>query len=174
MKHLFKVLAVFAFVCLITSSYAQKTPKFGHIDSNVLLELMPEKDSAQIKLQRIADDIEKQFEAMKNEYNVKLEEYLALSQDDAVSDLVKQTNAEALQDLQVRIEKYQTKAQQNLEENRTELFKPIIEKAKTAISSVAKENGYTYVFDSGLGIILYSEPSDDILPLVKKKLGIEE
>jgi hypothetical protein len=35
---------------------------------------------------------------------------------------------------------------------------------------VAKENGYKYVLDASAGFILYSEPSDDILPQVKKKL----
>jgi outer membrane protein len=39
---------------------------------------------------------------------------------------------------------------------------------------VAKENGYTYVFNSAEGLILVAPPSDDILPLVKKKLGIKE
>jgi hypothetical protein len=37
---------------------------------------------------------------------------------------------------------------------------------------VAKENKYTYILNSIEDVVLYSEPSDDIMPLVKKKLGI--
>jgi len=37
---------------------------------------------------------------------------------------------------------------------------------------VAKENGYTHVFEAGT--LLVSPPSDDILPLVKKKMGIKD
>jgi hypothetical protein len=37
---------------------------------------------------------------------------------------------------------------------------------------VAKENKYTYIINSIEDIVLYSEPADDILSLVKKKLGI--
>jgi outer membrane protein len=51
-------------------------------------------------------------------------------------------------------------------------LKPIIDKAKKAIEDVAKENGYTYIFDSSVGVLLYYENSDDIMTLVKKKLGL--
>lgn len=47
-------------------------------------------------------------------------------------------------------------------------------KATNAIKEVAKENGFTYIFDMSSGAILFaSETSEDILPLVKKKLGIQ-
>ncbi|KAB2840859.1 MAG: OmpH family outer membrane protein, partial [Melioribacteraceae bacterium] len=39
-----------------------------------------------------------------------------------------------------------------------ELLKPIIEKAKSTISTVAKEGGYTYVFDSSPGTPLLYKP----------------
>ena len=47
-----------------------------------------------------------------------------------------------------------------------------IDKAKKAIEDVAKENNYNYVFDSGVGVLLYQRDSDDIMPMVKKKLGL--
>jgi Skp family chaperone for outer membrane proteins len=37
---------------------------------------------------------------------------------------------------------------------------------------VAKEKGYDYILDTGLGMVLYASDSEDILPLVKKKLGL--
>ena len=48
----------------------------------------------------------------------------------------------------------------------------MIEKARKAISEVAEENGYTYIFDAGVGILLYYDKGDNILPLVRAKLGI--
>ena len=46
-------------------------------------------------------------------------------------------------------------------------------KAKNAIQKVAKEKGYSYVFDTSVGALLYwPEDSDDLLPLVKKELGL--
>ena len=61
-----------------------------------------------------------------------------------------------------------------LQQKEAELFQPVMEKAQAAIEKVAKANGFTYVFDLGAGGLLYfSEQSVDILPLVKKELGIE-
>ncbi len=54
-----------------------------------------------------------------------------------------------------------------------ELLTPLINKAREAINEVAKENGYKYIFDSSLGVILFTDDTDDILPLVKKKLNIK-
>jgi len=38
---------------------------------------------------------------------------------------------------------------------------------------VAKENKYTFIINSIEDIMLYSEPTDDVMPLVKKKLNIQ-
>ena len=47
-------------------------------------------------------------------------------------------------------------------------------KAQNAIEAVAKANGFTYIFDiSAGGIVYFSDNSIDVLPLVKKELGIE-
>ena len=46
--------------------------------------------------------------------------------------------------------------------------------ALNAIKEVGKENGFTYVFDLSAGGILYfADNTEDILPLVKKKLGLQ-
>jgi len=39
------------------------------------------------------------------------------------------------------------------------------------VQAVAKENGYTYVLTKEA--LLVSPPAEDILPLVKKKLGLK-
>ena len=54
------------------------------------------------------------------------------------------------------------------------LLKPLLDRAEAAIKTVAKENGYSYIFDSSKGgAVLYSPESEDVLPLVKAKLGIK-
>jgi outer membrane protein len=46
---------------------------------------------------------------------------------------------------------------------------------RNAIQAVAKENGYTYVFDGspGVGVLLYADETTNITPLVKAKLNIQ-
>ena len=43
---------------------------------------------------------------------------------------------------------------------------------KEAIKQVARDGGYAYIFDTSMGATLYDEGGDDIMPLVKKKLGL--
>jgi len=75
-------------------------------------------------------------------------------------------------DLQGRMEAFQGSAQQAMSEKESELTAPIIDKAKVAVKAVAKDNGYSYIFNSTEGLLLYAEPNDDIMTLVKKKLGL--
>jgi outer membrane protein len=78
-----------------------------------------------------------------------------------------------LRDMHTRIQEFQEKAQEEARGKEQELLKPIIEKAKATISTVAKEGGYSYVFDSSPGTPLLHKPDgDNIMGAVKKKLGI--
>ena len=87
--------------------------------------------------------------------------------------MIRTTKEQELSELQQRIQSYQQNAQKTLQEKEAELLQPIIDRAKKAISDVAKENGYTYIFDSSAGTLLYQQDSDDIMSLVKKKLGLK-
>jgi len=171
MKHILSIIIVIAITGLAASVNAQKPLKIGHINSNDLLEIMPGIDTAEALLKDVATNIEKQFELMKSEYNTKLEEYMA--SEEKMTDLEKEMAAEELQDLQNRIDKFRTKAQENLDMQKEKIYSPILEKAQTAIDEVAEEYGFNYIFDTGYGILLYFDKGEDIMPLVKKKLGIE-
>lgn len=162
----------FIVLSLALSGNAQQKVKFGHLNSNDLLDAMPDKSDAQKKLQDYSKQLEDQLLAMQEELEKKYNEYL--EKKDNMTDLIKKSKEEELISLQQRIQTFQTNAQQELQKKEQELLKPIIDKAKKAIEDVCKENGYTYVFDTGTGALLYyPKDSDDILPLVKKKLGIK-
>jgi outer membrane protein len=89
-----------------------------------------------------------------------------------MSDLIRQTKEKEITDLQARIQAFQQSADQDLGAKQAQLFNPLIEKVKNAISTVGKANGYTYIFDIGTGALVYYEMGDNVLPLVKKELGI--
>ena len=92
---------------------------------------------------------------------------------DQLSELIRKTKENDLQAMATRLEENRQKAEKQLEERQEALLKPIVDRAKKAIEEVGKENGYTYIFDAGVGAVLYSQDSDDIMPLVKKKLGLK-
>lgn len=170
MKQLI-ALAIVALAMIGTPALAQKSNKFGHINSAELLSLMPERKAAAAKMDSITKDVEKQLQEMMTEYRTKQEKYS--NEAPKLSELVKKDKEEELQSLATRIQNFQQQAQQSLEQQEQGLVEPIVNKAKKAIEQVAKENGYTYVFDTSAGSLLFWEESDNILAMVKKKLNLQ-
>ncbi len=172
MKNIHKVLLLsftFLFGCLL---FVQSQPKLGHINSQELFAAMPERDSAQKKLQNLAQQFENTLEELEVEYNKKLDDYQ--KNVETMTPLIRRTKENELQDLMQRIQNFQVEAEQDLAQQRTELLKPIQEKAFNAVQEVAQEHGFTYIFDMGVGTIIYAaEEAEDILPLVKQKLGLK-
>ena len=153
------------------SAMAQKNIKLGHINSNDLMQIMPGRDTAMALLQKEVEDLQTEMEEMKKEYETQVNNYLAKK--DQLSELIRKSKESDIQKMAERIETFQSNAQKLLEERQEALLKPIVDRAKAAIEEVGKENGYTYIFDAGVVTLLYSQDSDDIMPLVKKKLGLK-
>ncbi len=171
MKAFKKAVALFSLVVLVASfGYSQTTLKLGHIDSNEILSMMPETDSLQNELKKYAEYLDQQMNTMAMEYQTKINNY----QDNVatMSDLIRQTKEKEITDLQARIQAFQQSADQDLSTKQAQLFNPLIDKVKNAINAVGRENGYTYILDVGAGAVVFFEGGDDVLPLVKKKLGI--
>ncbi|MBI4931252.1 MAG: OmpH family outer membrane protein [Bacteroidetes bacterium] len=168
MKSIFKSLILTG---LITSSVASFAQKAAFIDLDSLLSVMPE----MVDAKKVSADHYKQLETtlttMQKELNDKLADYQA--NEKVYTDLIKTTKQKELQDLNQRIQDFQVQAQTDFQKKNEELTKPINEKAKKAIEKVAKLKGYKVVLDSSLGVILYSEPVDDIFNAVKAELGVK-
>ncbi len=169
-----KKILIAVFACLFLcggSAMAQKSPKFGHINSNDLMQIMPGRDSAQTVLQAEVQELETTLKSMQGEMEKRYNDYM--ENQSGWTDLIRNTKQREIQDMGARIQEFQENAQKQLQQRESELLKPIIDRAKKAIEDVAREGGYTYILDSGTAAILYSQDSDDIMPLVKKKLGLK-
>ena len=161
------LLTLMVCVGLILSAQAQK---FGYLNSNELLSMMPESIEMQEELQSYAKGLESQLTAMQAEYEKKVVEYQ--QNETTYTDLVKEDKIREIESIQQRVVEFQKNAQQSLGEKEAELFTPIREKAMMAIDKVAKEGNYTFIFDSGAGSFLYAAESENVLSLVKSKLGL--
>jgi len=174
MKRLVSILTFIGLFLMSGNLFGQNTLKLGHIDSRLVFAAMPESDSAQKTLERSAKQMQSTLEELQVEFNKKYEEYTRLANDASASALIIRTKEEELQSLQQRIQTFQQQAEQDMANQRSELFQPIQDKAIKAVNSVAEENGYTYVFDTAGGALVYTSPdSQDILALVKAKLGLK-
>jgi outer membrane protein len=122
-------------------------------------------------MEAFSKTLQDELKKMSDEFETKLAAYQ--KNQATMSDAIKDLREKELRDMQTRIQEFQENAQENARNKEQELLKPIIEKAKSTISTVAKEGGYTYVFDSSPGTpLLYKPDGDNIMGAVKKKLGI--
>ena len=164
-----KKILIFTIIALFSiNSYSQN--KFGYIDSQELLLLMPERKTAEEEVQTFAKSLESQLQAMTAEYQQSVQEYQA--NEATYTDLVKQDKVTEITGLEQRIQSFQQNAQQALQSKEQELLEPILQKARKAIEDVASEGDYTYIFDKSVGSILYVKESENILDKVKKKLKL--
>lgn len=150
------------------NAVAQKNLKLGHINSQELLQIMPGRDTAQTILQKEAAEIESTLKTMQSELERISNEFMQKQAE--WTELIRNTKRSEIQDMQTRIQAFYENAQKQLQEREAELTKPIVDRAKKAIEDVAREGGYTYIFDGAT--LLYSQDSEDIMPQVKKKLGL--
>jgi len=164
-----KKILILTITCLISiNSYSQN--KFGYIDSQELLLLMPERKTAEGEVQTFAKSLESRLQAMTAEYQQSVQEYQA--NEAKYTDLVKQDKVTEITGLEQRIQAFQQRANEELIAKEKELLEPILEKARNAIEDVANEGNYTYIFDKSVGSILYAKESENILDKVKKKLKL--
>ena len=168
MKRLLFCTTLFlTFTC--SSLFSQK---YGYINLGNLVASLPESKAADAELKTYREQLISKGEEMAKAFQAKVVDYQGKIGEMAP---VKAKELEVtLQKEQQSILKYEQEVTRKLQEKRNELLKPIVDKATQAIQAVGKENGYTMIFDSSLfNTILYLEEKDDVMPLVKAKLGIQ-
>lgn len=153
----------------ILSSVVGFSQKIGHIDRVALISAMPETATVETKLQGIQKEYEDALQAMYAEYQKLGEEY----QNNSATwpNAIRESKLKAIQNKEAEIQEFQQTASNDVQVQQEQLYRPIVDKAEKAIADVAKENGFTYIIDSGLGVLLYIG-GEDIMDKVKIKLNI--
>jgi|TARA_B110000902_G_scaffold39718_1_gene42583 outer membrane protein len=166
-----KVLVILTMVCAAFAVQAQT--KVGHINSSLLIESMPEADSIQKKLAVEQEQWKNIVDDKDREMRTKYAAFMEISEDPSVNKTLKEIKMQEVENLQKQFQELQQRANVELQRKQEELLKPLLEKVRTAISEVAKANGYAYVMETSEGSgVIYSDPKFDLLPLVKAKLSL--
>lgn len=160
-------------ILLFSAGFANaQTPKFGHIDLQALIGIMPERAVAEKQYTAYQKELEDALGTMQKEFQTKYLEYA--TKKDSLNETVRKMKEEDLNAMNERIQTYQQSAGQQLQTKQVDLMKPVLDKADKAVKAVGAEKGLLYVFDLSARSILYnSKESIDILPFVKTKLGIQ-
>jgi outer membrane protein len=144
--------------------------KIGYISTEELIGAMPETETANKQLQDYQSSLQQQGQDYYRELNEKDSAFGAdSSKMTATQKELKRTD---LIELYQKVQNWQQTMQQKVQERSQQLIVPIREKALEAIKAASKESGYAYVLESAA--VLVGPPGDDILPIVKKKLGVKD
>jgi len=174
MKRLAGIAVVLFLLGFIGQDIIAQTLKFGHINSDELIQALPEYDSATVKIEKFRQELINALELSQVEINNKTEAYQKELKN--LSEIVRQNKEQEIMDMQNRLQQFQASAQQQMQEKQAELFQPIMAKIDKAIKDVGKENSFVYIFTVGQGstLVYYDETkSTNIMPLAKTKLGIK-
>ncbi|MBQ7222655.1 MAG: OmpH family outer membrane protein [Bacteroidales bacterium] len=165
-----KKIVVIMLCALGVTFSANAQNKFGHISINEVVNLMTERDSAVVQLNRYQAELIEEMEAMQTEYNNKINTY---QQKQATwSTAVRESKEAELQEIVQRIQTFEQTATNDLNNLQNSLMSPIYQKAQDAIDKVAKSRGLVFVFDTTTVLYIDAAQSTDLLPLVKTELGI--
>lgn len=166
-----KLFLAFAFFIVSFGSYAQK---IGYVNSQEILATLPEIKQANSDIDVMKTMFQKKGEEMVKELQTK---YQTLQQKQTSGELAPveiEKQAAALKQEEAALGQFEQTSQQTIVTKSEELLKPIQDKVNKAIKDVAAENGFLYLFDSGMGVVLYADPASDATKLVKAKLGIAQ
>lgn len=167
-----KKILLFAFLILPSISFAQL--KIGYIDSDALMDQLPDVQDARQRLDAMIQEWQNELNQLEREWKTKYDDYekrkLIMSEQtraETESELVKLENQIA----EYREKKFGTNGE--LFQKQDELMKPVQNKVFNAIKEVAQEEDLDFVFDrSGDIMILYAKEKYDITAKVLAKLKI--
>lgn len=167
MKHTFFTLLFMSLV--VFNIDAQK---FGYINTQELLSSMSEMKLADNQVQALQNELLAKGEEMVIKFEADYKAYMNEANGGTLSKVQMQQKEEVLVAKQDEIKKYEAEIQQKVGLKREELYKPILDKVKAEIEKLGKEGGYTMIFDSSAGMILHAADSENLMTLLKSKLGV--
>ncbi|MBQ3998760.1 MAG: OmpH family outer membrane protein [Paludibacteraceae bacterium] len=159
---------------LLMMPMAISAQKFGHVNTQEIIALMPEVARMRLQMDTIYNQYESQMTMMSEEFQRKYQDYLA--QEATMADAIKQIRQQELQEMQQRIQLFSQTAEQDVQRKQQELFTPIHEKLMNAIKAVGEREGYTYIFDTtptSTSVVYIGTDATDVMPAVKRELGIQ-
>ena len=147
-----------------------QTAKFGHIDTQSIMQSMPEFIKARGELEAEQKQYENELQAMQKELQTKAEAY---EKDKATMNATtQQTTEQSLQEMYQKIQQAYADNQQRMQKSSQEKMMPISTKIQNAIKAVGKAGGYVYIMDISAGIPYISETlSKDVSADVKAELN---
>ena len=149
-------------ICGFTTANAQG--KFGHVNTQEIMQAMPEYAQAESEIKALQSQYEADLKSMQDELQKKGE---AFDKEQAtLPDNIKQRRQQELQEM------YQ-KIQQSYQDNHNEKMQAITAKILDAIKAIGQTGGYVYIMENNSLPYISTTLSTDVTAQVKAKLGLK-
>jgi len=163
---------ILVLVIVLAAAAACAQTKIGHINSEAIMQALPEAIDAQKSLDGLVAQWEAELQRMQADWKRKFDDY-----DKKKLILTDQVRADAekeLRDLDQGIADYRTrKFGQNGElfQKQNDVMKPVQNKIFKVLEDIARDDGYDYIFDrSGEILLLYASDKRDLTTLVIQRM----
>jgi outer membrane protein len=161
------ILLAASFFVFNAETFAQK---YGHINSSEVVQSMPEFKQMSASVEKKKKDAQTKVQGMYDTYQQKLKEVNQYGA--SMMEAVLEERKKELDSLQKAITAYEQSASAEIQDYQDKLLKPLNDKYLKMVAAVAKENGYSYIFDVAAGgVAYYPESTGNITDLVKKRMG---
>ncbi|MBX3102001.1 MAG: OmpH family outer membrane protein [Bacteroidetes bacterium] len=167
-----------AILCLgmMCTLAVQAQVKIGYTNGEALLYMMPDYKGVDEQLRVSQRKYQENINIKQQYLQAKLEEYRDNESKGALTAEQKEKMQNDLMTLQKEIEEYIDDAEQQMQARRAELLKPLVTKMQAALEGLAKEEGYSYIFNSavaGGSVLLHGPKEHDVTLKMLKRLGVE-
>lgn len=156
----------------VMTAFTASAQKFGYVNSTQILAEHPGIKSADSELEAYQKQLVSKGESMVKSFETKYQAYVQEAQGGTLSQVQMQQKESQLAEEQKAIQNYEVEVQQKILKKREDLYKPVLDKINSTLEALGKENGYTMIFDSSAGGLLYAAEGEDITSLLKSKLGM--
>ena len=164
------ILCAICAICGFTTANAQA--KFGHVNTQEIIQAMPEYTKAKSEIDALQQQYEADLKSMQDELQKKAEAFD--KEQETLPENIKQRRQTELQEMYQKIQQSYQDNQQALQKASSDKMQAITTKVLEAIKTVGQEGGYVYIMEMNAGIPYISTTlSSDVTAQVKTKLGLK-
>lgn len=170
MKKIFTLLFLAALFTMSTGDLVAQ--KFGYLNSTALLADMPDVKQAQANLDALKTQLQKKGQQEIEKLQKDFQDVQRKYEQGLLSPKQQEEEAARLKTREQELAQTEQQMIQQMAEKEQTLMQPILERVNSAIKTIAEEDGFTYIFDTSTGVLLFAEESLDVTTKVREKLGM--
>jgi outer membrane protein len=163
-------LKIILFAAILVSSISIAQSKVGTVDSEYIVNIMPEKEIVIKRAQKYGARLDSTFSIKVKEYENKVASYKDIIT--TLSDADKKEKIQEVANMERDLKKFKSNGSKLMQLKQDELMRPLYKKLGDVIAEVSKANGFTQILTTTGNQFAYIDESLDITELVITKLGI--